>query len=87
MQKLGLGIMAAAAAFSIAAFAQSGNNASQICKADYPDIPHDVCVACVNDFDSAICQCKYAEVYDPVFYESFSNLGQCVSYLVSIGYH
>ena len=88
MHKVGLGIMAAAAAFSIAAFAQSGNfNASQYCKdnADF-DAPHDVCVDCVvseekNGEPSALCVCKSFATYSPeVFHEEFKNQGECIKY-------
>ena len=88
MHKLGLGIVAAAATLSIAAFAQSANSPSQFCMDNFPEVPHDLCVACAdavqnpNVEPSAVCQCKDIQYFDTDYFNSmFSNLGQCVSYV------
>ena len=90
MHKLGLGIVAAATALSIAAFAQSnnGNGVGDFCNSvGATGAEHDVCVACVSsDFESAVCQCKlYQLEYPTDFNSEFNNLGQCIVYLHSLG--
>ena len=86
MHKLGLGIVAAATVLSIAAFAQSGDGAGDICNLNENfGTSHDVCVACLPAIEgvappSAVCECKAFQYFDPVdFNAEFKNLGQCVS--------
>ena len=88
MHKLGLGIMTAAAAFSIAAFAQSGNSPSQYCDANGDlGVPHDVCVACYPYVGTPVCQCKLIELYFPdMFNEEYGTLGQCISFYTQYVY-
>ena len=92
MHKLGIGIIAAAATLSIAAFAQSGNGAGAICNANQNfGAPHDICVACLPAIEgdappSPVCQCKAFEYFDPYdFYSEFKNQGQCVSFVTQGG--